>query len=215
MAWVPGAKLWFPRKMRVQMGVESTSIKAHSTDETGALFDPGDTLTQTGHSLKRKRRLRTISVQEGQPYHLVIILGFAGLAGSRGQCSAACAPLISRCRLKRSTPHVAFGLSRLSASIQTYERDAGIDAFVAEGSLHPNTGSVFRVGGQPITLYRHQAQSIAKAAARQSFVVTTGTGSGKSLCFFVPIIDATIRARVAGEAPNTCGRNLSHERACE
>ena len=84
-----------------------------------------------------------------------------------------------------------------------FERDAGIDAFVAEGSLHPNTGTVFRVGGQPITLYRHQAQSIAKAAARQSFVVTTGTGSGKSLCFFVPIIDAAIRGRVAGEAPRT------------
>jgi hypothetical protein len=25
---------------------------------------------------------------------------------------------------------------------------------------------------------------------RQSFVVTTGTGSGKSLCFFLPIVDA-------------------------
>jgi hypothetical protein len=84
-----------------------------------------------------------------------------------------------------------------------FERDAGIDTLVAEGSLHPHTGNVFRVGGQPITLYRHQAQSIAKAAARQSFVVTTGTGSGKSFCFFVPIIDAAIRARVAGEAPRT------------
>ncbi|HWA69095.1 MAG TPA: DEAD/DEAH box helicase, partial [Rhizomicrobium sp.] len=84
-----------------------------------------------------------------------------------------------------------------------FERDASIDDLVAEGSLHPNTGRVFRIGGQPLTLYRHQAQSVAKAAARQSFVVTTGTGSGKSLCFFVPIIDAAIRARVAGEAPRT------------
>jgi ATP-dependent helicase YprA (DUF1998 family) len=33
--------------------------------------------------------------------------------------------------------------------------------------------------------------------------VTTGTGSGKSLCFFVPIIDAAIRARVAGKAART------------
>jgi Lhr-like helicase len=84
-----------------------------------------------------------------------------------------------------------------------FERDASIDDLVAEGSLHPNTGRVFRIGGQPLTLYRHQAQSVSKAAARQSFVVTTGTGSGKSLCFFVPIIDAAIRARVAGEAPRT------------
>lgn len=44
---------------------------------------------------------------------------------------------------------------------------------------------------------------MAKATTRQSFVVTTGTGSGKSLCFFVPIIDAAIRARAAGESPRT------------
>jgi ATP-dependent helicase YprA (DUF1998 family) len=53
------------------------------------------------------------------------------------------------------------------------------------------------------TLFRHQAQAVAKAAAGQSFVVTTGTGSGKSLCFFIPIIDAAIRARDAGEVRRT------------
>ena len=84
-----------------------------------------------------------------------------------------------------------------------FERGASIEALVADGTLHPETASVFRVGGRPITLYRHQAQAVAKATARQSFVVTTGTGSGKSLCFFVPIVDAAIRARVAGEAPRT------------
>ena len=51
--------------------------------------------------------------------------------------------------------------------------------------------------------HRHQAQAVAKATAGQSFVVTTGTGSGKSLCFFIPIIDAAIRARVAGEPART------------
>jgi ATP-dependent helicase YprA (DUF1998 family) len=84
-----------------------------------------------------------------------------------------------------------------------FELDASIEALVADRSLHTDTGKVFRVNGQPITLYRHQSQSIAKAGARQSFVVTTGTGSGKSLCFFIPIIDAAIRARAAGEAPRT------------
>ena len=51
--------------------------------------------------------------------------------------------------------------------------------------------------------HRHQAQSIAKARAGQSYVVTTGTGSGKSLCFFVPIVDAIVRARKAGRARRT------------
>ena len=60
----------------------------------------------------------------------------------------------------------------------------------ADGSLRPDTARVFRVDGQPIRFHRHQAQAIAKATQRLSFAVTTGTGSGKSLCFFVPIIDA-------------------------
>ena len=84
-----------------------------------------------------------------------------------------------------------------------FERGPGIENLVADGLIASETAQVFRIAGLPITLYRHQAQSIAKAVARQSFVVTTGTGSGKSLCFFVPIVDAAIKARAAGEAPRT------------
>ncbi len=58
-----------------------------------------------------------------------------------------------------------------------FERDIAIDKLVADGSLHPSTGQVFRIADQPIGLYRHQSQALAKASARQSFVVTTGTVS--------------------------------------
>jgi ATP-dependent helicase YprA (DUF1998 family) len=84
-----------------------------------------------------------------------------------------------------------------------YERGESIDLLVAGGSLHEATAKVFSIAGKPLSLYRHQAQAIAKTTARQSFVVTTGTGSGKSLCFFVPIIDAAIRGRIAGEPART------------
>jgi RAD3-like DEAD/DEAH box helicase len=84
-----------------------------------------------------------------------------------------------------------------------FERGASVADLAADGTLHPDTARVFRVDGHPIRFHRHQAQAIAKAARRQSFAVTTGTGSGKSLCFFVPIIDAAIRARAAGEAART------------
>jgi Lhr-like helicase len=84
-----------------------------------------------------------------------------------------------------------------------YERDVSVAELVVEGQLHTNTATIFRVDSKPIVLYRHQAQAIAKAAAGNSFVVTTGTGSGKSLCFFIPIIDAAVRARVAGEPART------------
>ena len=84
-----------------------------------------------------------------------------------------------------------------------YERDLSVADLAKEGLLHPSTADIFRVDSQPIVLYRHQAQAIAKAAGGNSFVVTTGTGSGKSLCFFIPIIDAAVRARVARQPSRT------------
>jgi superfamily II DNA/RNA helicase len=84
-----------------------------------------------------------------------------------------------------------------------FERGESVDQLVAAGSLHEATAKVFSIEGKPLSLYRHQAQAVAKATARQSFVVTTGTGSGKSLCFFIPIIDAAIRSRVSGEPART------------
>ncbi|MFN9633981.1 MAG: DEAD/DEAH box helicase, partial [Erythrobacteraceae bacterium] len=73
-----------------------------------------------------------------------------------------------------------------------------VDDLVASGDLDEATGKIFRFGETPLTFHRHQAQAIAKARAGQSYVVTTGTGSGKSLCFFVPVVDAIVRARKAG-----------------
>lgn len=73
----------------------------------------------------------------------------------------------------------------------------------ASGDLDEATARVFRAGDAPIRLHRHQAQAVAKARAGQSFVVTTGTGSGKSLCFFIPIVDAILRARKAGAPRGT------------
>lgn len=78
-----------------------------------------------------------------------------------------------------------------------------VDDLVASGDLDEATGRIFRFGPTPLRFYRHQAQSIAKARAEQSYVVTTGTGSGKSLCFFVPVVDAIVRARKAGRPRRT------------
>lgn len=78
-----------------------------------------------------------------------------------------------------------------------YETGFTVDDLVASGDLSEETGRVFRFGDTSLRFYRHQVQSIAKAKAKQSFVVTTGTGSGKSLCFFVPIVDAIIQKKKA------------------
>ena len=76
---------------------------------------------------------------------------------------------------------------------------------VASGDLDPALATIFAKGDprEPIRLYRHQAQAVAKAKTGQSYVVTTGTGSGKSLCFFIPIIDEIVRGRRMGAARGT------------
>ena len=53
-----------------------------------------------------------------------------------------------------------------------FERGATVDRLVADGSLHKATVRVFSADGNPLTLYRHQAQAVAKATTGQSFVVT-------------------------------------------
>ncbi|MBP7948733.1 MAG: DEAD/DEAH box helicase [Verrucomicrobiales bacterium] len=84
-----------------------------------------------------------------------------------------------------------------------YKSGPSIDELVESGDLHDATGKIFRFDASPLRLHRHQAQSVAKAKAGQSFVVTTGTGSGKSLCFFVPIVDAIGRALQSGAPRRT------------
>lgn len=54
-----------------------------------------------------------------------------------------------------------------------------------------------------LRLRRHQEQAIGLALSGKSYVVTTGTGSGKSLCFFIPIVDTIIKAKRAGEPQST------------
>lgn len=80
-----------------------------------------------------------------------------------------------------------------------------VEELAASGDILPELAAIFAVGPNrsPIRLHRHQERAVAKARNRESFVVTTGTGSGKSLCFFIPIVDAIIRAKKAGEAPRT------------
>ena len=81
-----------------------------------------------------------------------------------------------------------------------YKRSGTVQELVKQGSLHAACASLFQTGkveGKPMDLhlYVHQMQAIAKAQNRQSYVVTTGTGSGKSLAFFIPIIDRILKAK--------------------
>lgn len=47
-------------------------------------------------------------------------------------------------------------------------------------------------------LYAHQESSIRKVASRRNVVVATGTGSGKTESFLLPILDSLVREKEAG-----------------
>ncbi len=81
-----------------------------------------------------------------------------------------------------------------------YALGATVDDLAREGRITAETADVFRLpDGRPFRLYRHQEEAIRKALAGESFVVTSGTGSGKSLCYFLPIVDSLIRAPDTGD----------------
>lgn len=82
----------------------------------------------------------------------------------------------------------------------SYAFGATVDELAKEGVIAEETARIFRdEEGKPIRLYRHQEDAIRKAQAGESFVVTSGTGSGKSLCYFLPIVDSLIRQPSEGE----------------
>ncbi|MDP9309687.1 MAG: DEAD/DEAH box helicase [Chloroflexota bacterium] len=81
----------------------------------------------------------------------------------------------------------------------SFEPDDDIDSMVRNGVLHWEAARVFRRKrdrhdtGTPLRLHRHQAEAIRTAGSGESYVLTTGTGSGKSLSYIVPIVDHILR----------------------
>src|SRR5687767_11171909 len=75
-----------------------------------------------------------------------------------------------------------------------------IDDLVADGTLHPECKKIFRIdktdsdhSGKQLLLHAHQTEAIRKAKEGKSYVLTSGTGSGKSLTYIVPIVDHVLR----------------------
>lgn len=77
----------------------------------------------------------------------------------------------------------------------SFEMGEWIDELVSVGSLHPECSHVFKVKdeatdeGSPMRLYRHQTDAIRASLTGDNYVLTTGTGSGKSLAYIIPIVN--------------------------
>ncbi|MFB6836680.1 protein kinase [Streptomyces sp. NPDC056361] len=92
-------------------------------------------------------------------------------------------------------------------SLNPFFADGGqVTDLVRDGVLHPKCAEIFQAGkkegarrpdGRPLTFHLHQRQAIEAAQAGDSYVLTTGTGSGKSLSYIVPIVDRVLKEREA------------------
>ena len=74
-----------------------------------------------------------------------------------------------------------------------------IDELVHEGVLHEECQRIFRLKptpydfGKELRLHKHQEEAVRIARNRENYVLTTGTGSGKSLAYIIPIVDYVLR----------------------
>ncbi|MDE2125265.1 MAG: DEAD/DEAH box helicase [Armatimonadetes bacterium] len=81
----------------------------------------------------------------------------------------------------------------------SFEPGSSIDDLIRSGVLHDECGRIFRLKsladgtGKALRLHKHQSDAVELAHKRDPYVLTTGTGSGKSLAYIVPIVDSVLR----------------------
>ena len=68
------------------------------------------------------------------------------------------------------------------------------DELIEAGVLHPDVRGAFSLSdGTPWTFHIHQDRAFESVQRGNNLVMTTGTGSGKSLCYIGPVIDEVVR----------------------
>ena len=81
----------------------------------------------------------------------------------------------------------------------SFEPGQSIEQLVADKTLHPECSQIFRIKsehdqlGKTLCLHTHQHQAIEAYLRDEPYVLTTGTGSGKSLSYIIPIVDHILK----------------------
>ena len=101
-------------------------------------------------------------------------------------------------------PHLRYGFKQLLdqpgnvwqhpylEGSQPYRSSLSVNDLVNQGVLHPDMATLFTPSGRP--LYEHQEQAIrAVIEQQQNMIVATGTGSGKTECFLIPMLDMLLK----------------------
>lgn len=81
----------------------------------------------------------------------------------------------------------------------SFEPGRTVEQLVSEKILHEECGQVFRIKtesdqlGKSLRLHRHQDQAVETYLRNEPYVLTTGTGSGKSLSYIIPAVDHVLK----------------------
>ncbi len=81
----------------------------------------------------------------------------------------------------------------------SFEPGASVEQLVQQRVLHEMCGQIFRIKkddndfGIPLRLHTHQEAAIRIAARDEPYVLTTGTGSGKSLSYIIPAVNHVLK----------------------
>jgi len=78
----------------------------------------------------------------------------------------------------------------------SFEKTGSVDGLIADGTLDAALGNVFK----GVSLYTHQIEAMRLGSKLESFVVTSGTGSGKSLTYLGTVFNHLFR--------NGCGKGI-------
>ncbi len=82
---------------------------------------------------------------------------------------------------------------------QFFESGESIEELIKSNILHPLCKQIFRIKrdetdfGKQMQLHRHQTEAIKRAAQGLNYILTTGTGSGKSLAYIIPIVNHILK----------------------
>ncbi|APA97244.1 hypothetical protein NS506_03191 [Nocardia seriolae] len=80
-----------------------------------------------------------------------------------------------------------------------YAPGMSLRQLMTEGVLHAGLADLGTAIDLDRPLYRHQETAVRKAVAGRNLVVSTGTGSGKTESFLLPIFNSLIAERAAGD----------------
>ncbi|RQD85215.1 MAG: DEAD/DEAH box helicase, partial [Methanocalculus sp. MSAO_Arc2] len=81
-----------------------------------------------------------------------------------------------------------------------YADGDSFETLVRDGLIHRDTSLYFARepndrSGTAVSLYRHQSDAIRLIMSAQNTIITSGTGSGKSFCFTVPVVSTSLGMR--------------------